>query len=301
MRASHSEIQCYLDCRVKHHFRYRQRLPLHTQVPELDRGLAVHAGMEYACNNLAQRDSATWFREAQDVAHQDLRRRWLMADNVDYAAVRAGVRAGCEYLREIEIVEVLGVERRIQPVIEDWTPNGAIDFLWRDSYGRIHIDDWKSAKELKQPTIGVPDGQTALYGYWALREFDVQEVYGGRVYLRTEQPQTSITQKGKFSQSNAISHADYLAYIADDQGAALDPDIAINKFKSWWRADIDVLTLRLCKAVLRDQMMYAREIEENRPPGGNRRPNMCIRCEYLAPCVDRMLNGEDDRTRPFNG
>lgn len=319
MRASHSEIQTYLDCRVKHHLRYRLRLPIvNGQAHELDRGSAVHAGMEHLCRLPGFGGPDSW-KEGQEVAAADLRRRRIDATTGDKLAVQAAVRAGHAYLMSIECAEVLGVELKIQPVIGTWTPNGVIDFIWRDRYGSIHIDDWKSAKDLGEPTVGVPDGQTALYAYWALEHFQVAQVHAGRVYLRTEEPTFEITKSTKkFSLTNKVSYDDYRRFIdsmaipielnrlpdptnpnwglSSDPRALDDDEKAREKFGTWWRADTDIVSYKLARAVLKDQARVAREIAENLEPVANRRPKMCIRCEYLTECIDRMVHGDFDPT-----
>lgn len=314
MKASHSEIQCYLDCRVKHHLRYRLRLPVaNGQAVELDKGSAVHTGMEYLARLPLFGGPDSW-RDAQKIASADLRKRRLEATKSDCLAVQAAVRAGHAYLMAIECQEVLGVERKIQPVVGTWTPFGVIDFIWRDRYGAIHIDDWKTCKDLGEPTVGVPDGQTALYAHWALEHFDVAQVHAGRVYLRTEEPTFEITKSaGKFSLQNKVSYDDYRRFI-ESQSAKIELDrphdptnpnwfmadpIALTddakareKFGAWYRADIDIVTPRLAASILKDQRQVAEEISQELEPVANRRPKMCIRCEYLTECVDRMTHGD---------
>ena len=294
IKASHSEIQAYLDCRAKHHFRYVLRLPTVDKEGNMDRGSAVHRGMEHLCGLSAFGGPDSW-REAQDVATTELRRLRIESTSEDVAAVRAGVRAGHAYLMTIECEEVLGVELKIQPTIGEWTPRGAVDFIWRDVYGVVHVDDWKTCKELGEPTTGVPDGQTALYAHWAMETYGVDTVHAGRVYLRTVEPTFGLTKAGKFSQQNKISDDDYRRWAEQQvDESALLPDDKAEKFGPWWRADIDIVTTHLAAAILADQATVAAEIAERRLPVANRRPKMCVRCEYLAPCVDRMINGDFD-------
>jgi hypothetical protein len=300
MRASHSEILCYLDCRVKHHLRYRLRLPVvNGQAAELDKGSAVHTGMEYLARLPGFGGPDSW-KEAQSVAATDLRKRRLDATQSERLAVQAAVRAGHAYLMAIECQEVLGVERKIQPVVGTWTPNGVIDFIWRDRYGNIHIDDWKTCKDLGEPTVGVPDGQTALYAHWALEHFGLEQVHAGRVYLRTEEPTFEITKgAGKFSLQNKVSYDDYTRFLESTpfgDSPALDDAKARERFGAWWRADIDIVTPRLALAILKDQRAVAQEIAQELEPVANRRPKFCIRCEYLSECVDRMTHGDFDPT-----
>lgn len=290
MKASHSEIQTYLDCRVKHDFQYRQRLPIVGEAPELNRGLAVHKGMEtYLMGDRRH------FVDAVEAAHDELERLWLGAERVEYEAVAAAVRAGCEYVESLGRIEILGVEQRISVDFEGWTPNGGIDFLFvKDDL--VHVVDWKTCKDLGEPTADIPDGQVSLYAWWAMEEYGLPDIVAGRVYLRCKQPGTELTQKGKFSLTNAISLSEYLEFVERHPEAAIDPLKAAQKFGPWYRADMGLITRRLATSVLRDQARVAAEIAERRAPVPNRRPKMCVRCSYLSQCVDRAVHGEVEET-----
>jgi RecB family exonuclease len=300
MKASHSEIACYLDCRVKHHFRYRKRLPIAEQPERLLQGTAVHAGLEYAANTRrgACQDLTT---DPQKLAVAAYRESLLFPDDQDIAAISAATRAGVDFLAQANIGQVLATEERFDLDIDGWQVPGYIDLAYTDEHGQHHLLDWKTCDNLPQDTTGTIDPQTALYAYYWMTKHGLPWMYAGRCYLRLAAPEVSVTKGTKnvpsrVSLQSTISRPDYLAYAAahpEHTGTPDDHEKALAKFTPWWRHHEDLVNLDFCRAVLLEWRAAAHEISLNLRPLPNYRPKMCIRCEYLGACIDRALHPED--------
>jgi RecB family exonuclease len=297
MKASHSEIATYLDCRVKHHLRYRLRLPVVEQVDRLVQGTAVHAGLEAAA--LARCDGSA--ADAQAIAVETYRKERVCPDDQDLSAIGAATRAGLDFLAQADIKTILATEERFQLNIDGWEVPGAVDLAFEDSYGQHHILDWKTANSLPEDTTGTLDPQTAIYAYHWMTSRGLTTMYAGRCYLRLTAPTVQLTQATKnvpsrVSLKSKLSRADYEAYAAahpEHTGKPDDHAEALAKFGSWWRHHEDLVTLDYCRAVLLEWRAVAEEIELGLRPLPNLRPKMCIRCEYLSQCMDRSLNPQN--------
>jgi RecB family exonuclease len=301
MKASHSEISTYLDCRVKHHFRYRQRLPIAGQSERLLQGIAVHAGLEIVAGSTGQL-TATGFDSAIPVAQaaavDAYRKEHMCPADQDLSAIGAATRAGVDFLRQADIRQVLAVEQPFTMDVDGWTVPGVIDLAYEDHQGQHHILDWKTSDNLPQDTTGTLDPQTAVYALEWMQRHGLTWMYAGRCYLRLATPEITITKGTKnvpsrISLQSTLSGPDYLAYAAEHPehtGTADDHQKALAKFGPWWRHHEDMVTRDYCRAGLVQWRAVAAEIEQNLTPLPNFRPKMCLRCEYLGPCTDRALN-----------
>jgi hypothetical protein len=295
MKASHSEISCYLECRVKHHFRYRQRLPIVGQSLRLEQGSAVHAGLELAAKG------ETDINQAQAASVKRLHQTLVEISGDDVQAVRAATRAGLEFLKQADIAKVLAVEESFKAEIDGWTAPGVIDFVFEDSQGLHHLLDWKSSDNLPQDTTGTLDPQTALYALVWMERHGLTWMYAGRCYLRLKAPQIDITKGGRVSVQSSCSLTDYEQYVKENPehaGTEKEQAQAREKFGPWWRHHEDMVTLDYCRALMRQWRATAAEIERNDLPligGANIRPKFCHKfCEYYTPCTDWVLNGEQN-------
>lgn len=293
MKASHSEISCYLDCRVKHHFKYRQRLPILGQSLRLEQGSAVHAGLELAAKG------ETDVEQAQAASVKRLHQTLVETSGDDVQAVMAATRAGLEFLKQADITKVLAVEEPFKIDIDGWTVPGVIDFVFQDSQGLHHLLDWKSSENLPQDTTGTLDPQTALYALVWMERHGLTWMYAGRCYLRLKAPDIKITKGGRVSEQSSCSLGDYEQYVKEHPehaGTEAEQAKAREKFGPWWRHHEDMVTLDYCRALMRQWRATAALIEQNSLPltgGANIRPKFCHKfCEYYSPCMDWILNGE---------
>lgn len=297
MKASHSEITTYLDCRVKHDFRYRKRLPVAEQPERLTQGIAVHAGLEHAAVHRVSDSGESWRTAAQQTAVSFYRQELAVPADQDMRAIAAATRAGADFIEQADIAQLLAVEEKFRISIDGWDVPGVIDLAYVDSFGQHHVLDWKTSDNLPQDTTGTLDPQTALYAYHWMLKHDLTCMYAGRCYVRLKAPEIEITKGGRVSVQSSVSKADYLAYVKEHPehaGTAEEQEKAEAKFGPWWRHHEDAVTLDSCRAVLVDWRAVALEIEQNLRPLPNYRPKLCLRCEYLGPCIDRAMNGTEN-------
>lgn len=297
MRASHSEITTYADCRVKHHFKYRLKLPVFGRSLRLEKGSAVHAGLEHTAK--------TWcsIEEAKAVSEKHLKQMIIELTDDDISAVRAATRAGYKFLQQVDLGAehggILAAELPFEMEIDGWEVPGVIDLVFADSYGNHHILDWKTSDSLPSSTVGMLDPQTAIYALYWMTVNNLTWMYAGRCYLRLESPEIKITKGGRVSEQSMCSLSDYKEWITqhpETAGTIVEQERAAVKFGPWWRHHEDMVSLDYCRGVVAEWRAVAHEIDQNLPPWANLRPKsvMCANCEYLGPCTDRILNQNVD-------
>lgn len=290
MRASHSEISCYLECRRKHDFRYRKRLKVDNDQARLIQGTAVHAGLESFLRTHV--DAA----DAPEVSAQSYRDQYCVPEPDDIAAIQASTRAGLEFLAHAEPAKILAIEEKFVVEIGGWTVPGVIDLAFEDDHKEPHVLDWKTSGKLPSDTTGTLDPQTALYAYVWMKRTGRTEIFAGRCYLRLALPKISLTKAGRVSLQSSCALSDYQAFVAanpDAMGTPADHAKALEAFAPWWRYHEDLVTLDYCEAILREWAAVAAEIELQLPPHPHHRPKFCTAyCEYVNECMDRTLNGE---------
>jgi ATP-dependent helicase/DNAse subunit B len=282
-RHSASELACYLDCRAKHHLRYRMAVVQSSEVEELILGTAVHNAMETLC---VQLKIGNTLERTMPVALQQLEDE--LAYSMPSVRIRAtsALWAGYDFLMSHNW-QIVAVESAIDLNIDGWQIPGRLDLLARDEYGVLHLIDWKTERNTSSSTVGQVDLQTCIYAADTFRLFpDETTITAGRVYLRAAEPEIELTKAGKVSLTSTASWRDYQEFVAKEPDAAVDSVKAQEKFRTWYRADLSPVTPDMVRRVLETGAKIAREIDNHLEPLPNWRPKFCVRCEQRDACKE---------------
>lgn len=281
-----SELRLYLDCRQAHSYRYRDHVESSEGKPwQMLSGTAIHKGLEFASLAWIETRKLPSSAEAVEKAYESAVEQRIIGKERE---IRSGVLAGMDCLQDLldDGHEILEAEKYIDTGYGSWKARGQIDLVTQRE-GTLYVIDWKCKfGGLGSSTALALDPQTTLYAWHEMQARGLDECMAGRVYLRSESPSFVVTKAGKLSLQSKCDRNAYAEHVAlYPERAVADP----GRFGRWYRSDLDYITLEHCQAVLSRMEQVASEVDEQRAPLPNFRPERCPRCEYFAHCSTSTL------------
>lgn len=297
-----SEIKCYLECRQKHHYRYRERVERRRRPNPLIRGTIIHRMVELSRHNKdpmlalkeAEKKYAKLFREEQEEYGDiigDIRRlmtayfEWYKRDPIQPVMIKGKPAVELKFKVELAKGIVFG---------------GKIDEVGKSKDGRKWTKDTKSHKTLPKGDINYSDIQTLLYS-WAVEKSHGIKVDGvAWDYIRFKAPAVPelLKSTGELSKKNIDTI--WPVYLEEIKRHKLDPndykDVKAKlegKEASFFVRSYLPLHPILVTNMLAQVTQVAKEIAEGKPPVrviGRR----CDWCEYYGLC-QAEFRGLDDK------